>query len=225
MRNKKTVTTILAILREMYPDAVCSLSYDGVPFHLLVGAILSAQCTDRRVNEVTARLFPEYPDPLAMSSETEEVIGQKIKSCGLYHSKAHALVETSRMILSDYGGTIPNTREELQRFPGVGRKVANLFLGEVYGIPAVVVDTHCGRVAKRLGLTNSDSPLQAEKDLMACVPTEEWIKLGHRRVAHGRALCMARNPSCMNCPLKEVCVYARNGKRFDDRSESNPQLS
>ena len=205
---KAKAKVILAEFEKMYPDAVCSLEYDGIPFHLFVRAILSAQCTDKRVNEVSRTLFLEYPDPASFAAESEETIGEKIRSCGLHRAKAHAIVESSRMIAAEFGGQIPAGQEELQRFPGVGRKVANLIAGELYGVPAIVVDTHCGRVARRLGLTESDSPAKVEKDLMACIPKENWITLGHRFIAHGRALCTARNPKCPDCPVRKVCTYA-----------------
>jgi len=208
------VVFILAALEKMYPDAECSLDYDGDPFHLTVRAILSAQCTDKRVNEVTKTLFLEYPDPESFAREDEAVIGTKIMSCGLYRTKAHALVGSSKMIINEFGGKIPPDQKSLERLPGVGRKVANLILGEIYHIPAIVVDTHCGRVANRLGLSDSEAPLIIEKDLMACIPQANWITLGHRFVAHGRTLCMARSPKCPVCPVREVCTYA--GKKFSD---------
>ena len=202
------VSRILRIFAELYPDAECSLDEDGDSFHLVVRAILSAQCTDKRVNEVTKTLFRDYPDPADFARESEQVMGERIKSCGLYKTKAHALVASSQMIINEFGGQIPSDQKTLERLPGVGRKVANLILGEIYGIPSIVVDTHCSRVAKRLGLTKSDSPLQIEKDLAACIPKDNWITLGHRFVAHGRLLCMARNPKCPACPVREVCTYA-----------------
>jgi endonuclease-3 len=205
---KKKVSAILETLEELYPDAVCSLDNDGSPFHLLVRAILSAQCTDKRVNEVSKPLFAEFPDAEAFSLSDEETIGQRIKSCGLYRAKAHAIFMTSNILLQQFNGEIPARREQLESFPGVGRKIANLILGELYGIPAIVVDTHCSRVAVRLGLSDKASPSGIEKDLMTCVPRDKWIKLGHRLVAHGRDICSARNPRCGVCPLREVCTYA-----------------
>lgn len=215
MDKKKKAAIILGILEKYYPDAVCSLDYDGIPFHLFVSAILSAQCTDKRVNEVVKTLFKEYPAPEDFARESEEVIGEKIRTCGLFHAKAHALVVSSQMILDEYNGQIPSDPALLVRFPGVGRKVANLIAGEIYGIPGIVVDTHCGRVARRLGLTSAESPARIEKDLCACIPEAEWIKLGYRLVAHGRAICTARNPACPECPAKEVCTYA--GKEAKDK--------
>lgn len=215
MKKNEKVRFILDKLKEMYPEAVCSLDNDGDPFHLFVRAILSAQCTDKRVNEVTKTLFIEYPDPQAFAAESEDVMGGKIKSCGLYRSKAHALVISSQMLISEFNGTLPSDQKTLELFPGVGRKIANLIMGEIYRVPAIVVDTHCGRVAQRLGLSDSEIPLKIEKDLMACIPQEEWITLGHRLVAHGRTLCMARNPNCPVCPVREVCTYA--GEKSSDK--------
>ena len=213
--KKQKAAFVLDMLEKYYPDAVCSLDYDGIPFHLFVSAVLSAQCTDKRVNEVVKTLFKEYPAPEDFAAESEEVIGEKIRTCGLFRAKAHALVVSSRMILDDFGGEIPSDVSQLVRFPGVGRKVANLIAGEIYGIPGIVVDTHCGRVARRLGLTSAESPARIEKDLCACIPKADWIKLGHRLVAHGRTLCTARNPECPDCPAKEVCTYA--GKEEKDK--------
>jgi len=223
MNKKEKAKIILHELEILYPDAACSLDYDGIPFHLLVSAVLSAQCTDKRVNEVVRTLFPEYPDPEAFAAESEEVIGQKIKSCGLYRTKAHALVVSSQMIVNEFGGHIPSDEKTLERLPGVGRKVANLLMGELYHVPAIVVDTHCGRVANRLGLTESESPAIIEKDLMACIPKENWITLGHRLVAHGRNLCMARNPKCPECPVRKVCTYA--GKEHGAAARSQGRQS
>ncbi len=215
MKKNEKVRFILDKLKDMYPEAVCSLDNDGDPFHLFVRAILSAQCTDKRVNEVTKTLFLEYPDPQAFAAESEEVMGSKIKSCGLNRSKAHALVISSQMLISEFNGHLPSDQKTLEFFPGVGRKIANLIMGEIYRVPAIVVDTHCGRVAQRLGLSDSGIPLKIEKDLMACIPQEEWITLGHRLVAHGRTLCMARNPNCPVCPVREVCTYA--GEKSSDK--------
>jgi len=208
------VDFILGTLKKLYPDAECSLDNDGDPFHLMVRAILSAQCTDKRVNEVTKTLFLEYPDPSSFAREDETVMGSKIRSCGLYRTKARALVGSSRLILDEFDGKIPSDQKSLESFPGIGRKVANLIMGEIYHVPAIVVDTHCARVANRLGLTESEAPLTIEKDLCACIPRDNWITLGHRFVAHGRTLCMARNPKCPVCPVREVCTYA--GKKFSD---------
>lgn len=209
MQETHDISIILHALEKMYPQAECSLDNDGDPFHLLVRAILSAQCTDKKVNELTKTLFIKYPGMDDFSSADASVLGEEIRSCGLFRAKSKAIISSSQALLQKFGGSIPSALADLESLPGVGRKIANLMLGELYGIPAVVVDTHCARVAKRLGLTGSDSPAMIERDLMACIPKDKWITLGHRFVAHGRALCTARNPGCMSCELREVCFYAK----------------
>lgn len=208
MRKTERVKIILRELHKLYPDAVCSLDDDGDSFHFLVRSILSAQCTDRKVNLLTQTLFDKYAGMRDFADADQSALGEDIKSCGLYRAKSRAIIATSAMLLHRFNGQIPSERAELESLPGVGRKISNLIRGELFGIPGIVVDTHCGRVAKRLGLTDSDQPLQIEKDLTACIPESEWIKLGHRFVAHGRAVCTARKPSCEACALREVCLYA-----------------
>jgi len=210
VRKKDKVNIILSELERLYPNAVCSLDIDGDPFHFLVRSILSAQCTDKRVNLLTATLFEKYPNMLKFAEAETAELGEDIKSCGLYRAKSRALKATSAILLSKYEGRIPFESVDLERLPGVGRKVANLIRGELFGIPGIVVDTHCARVAKRLGLTESDQPARIEKDLSACIPEDKWITLGHRFVAHGRTVCTARKPMCEVCPLSEVCRYAKS---------------
>ena len=196
----------------MYPHAECSLDNDGDPFHLLVRAILSAQCTDKKVNELTKTLFVRYPGMNDFSTADASMLGEEIRSCGLFRAKSKAIIFTSQALLERFDGSIPSALDDLESLPGVGRKIANLMLGELYGTPAIVVDTHCARVAKRLGLSESDNPAVVERDLMACIPKDKWITLGHRFVAHGRALCTARNPGCISCELREVCFYAKQSR-------------
>jgi endonuclease-3 len=209
MPTQEVITSILYSLEKMYPEAECSLDNDGDPFHLLVRAILSAQCTDKRVNELTKTLFIKYPGMQDFSSADVSILGEEIRSCGLFRAKSRAIIQSSQTLLQKFGGGIPSALPDLESLPGVGRKIANLMLGELYGVPAIVVDTHCSRVAKRLGLSESDNPAVVERDLMACIPKDKWITLGHRFVAHGRALCTARNPACKSCELREVCFYAK----------------
>ncbi len=209
MRKQENVRIILSELEKLYPVAACSLDFDGDPFHFLVRSILSAQCTDKRVNILTSTLFEKYPGMREFADAETAELGEDIKSCGLYRAKSRAIKATSEILLDEYGGRIPSESRDLERLPGVGRKVANLIRGELFGIPGIVVDTHCARVAKRLGLTDSDQPLQVERDLSACIPEDKWITLGHRFVAHGRAVCTARKPLCEACPLSEVCRYAK----------------
>ncbi|NLT12135.1 MAG: endonuclease III [Clostridiaceae bacterium] len=213
MLSKAKVNIILSILEEMYPVAECSLDFDGNDFHFLVRAILSAQCTDKRVNEVTKTLFDKYPSVSSFAQAQQEALAKDIKTCGLYNSKSRNIIKTSQILEEMYDGQIPIESEDLESLPGVGRKVANLIRGELFSIPAVVVDTHCMRVAKRLDFADSDQPLRVEKDLSSCVPKDKWITLGHRFVAHGRALCSARSPKCNSCALEEVCKYGRSQAR------------
>lgn len=209
MLSKVKVNKILSILEELYPSAECSLDFDDSDFHFLVRAILSAQCTDKRVNEVTRKLFDKYPTISAFAEAEQEALAKDIKTCGLYNAKSKNIIKTSQILGKVYNGQVPIDSKDLESLPGVGRKVANLIRGELYSIPAVVVDTHCMRVAKRLGFTDSDQPLRVEKDLSSCVPKDKWITLGHRFVAHGRAICSARSPNCNSCALEEVCRYGR----------------
>ncbi len=209
VRKQVQVRIILSELEKLYPDASCSLDFDGDSFHFLVRSILSAQCTDKRVNHLTSTLFDKYPGMREFAAAETSELGEDIKSCGLYRAKSRAIKATSGILLERYDGHVPSESRDLESLPGVGRKVANLIRGELFGIPGVVVDTHCARVAKRLGLSDSDYPVQVEKDLMACIPKDNWITLGHRFVAHGRAVCTARKPLCEACPLREVCRYAK----------------
>jgi len=218
MQEQHKISIILSSLEKMYPLAECSLDNDGDPFHLLIRAILSAQCTDKKVNELTQTLFVNYPEMKDFSIADISILGEEIRSCGLFRAKSKAIILTSQALIEKFGGSVPSAREDLESLPGVGRKIANLMLGELFGIPAVVVDTHCARVAKRLGLTESDNPVVVERDLVACIPKDKWITLGHRFVAHGRALCTARNPGCRSCELREVCSYAKQTSA-DKRSE------
>lgn len=213
MPEKQRIETILSTLQKLYPQAECSLDNDGDPFHLLVRAILSAQCTDKRVNELTKTLFVKYPAVEDFSTADVSLLGEEIRSCGLFRAKSKSIILSSQVLLRDFDGKIPKALADLESLPGVGRKIANLMLGELYGIPAIVVDTHCARVARRLGLTESDSPAAIERDLKACIPEDKWITLGHRLVAHGRAICAARNPACKSCELREVCFYAKQPNR------------
>lgn len=208
MRKKDKVRFIISELEKRYPHVACSLDDDGDAFHFLVRSILSAQCTDKRVNELTSTLFDKYPGMREFALTDVRTLGEDIKSCGLYRAKSRAIKATSEILLTQYDGIIPSGSKDLESLPGIGRKVANLIRGELFGIPGIVVDTHCSRVAGRLGLTDSQNPLQVEKDLSACIPKEKWITLGHRFVAHGRAVCTARKPLCESCTLSEVCSYA-----------------
>lgn len=193
---------ILQILKETYPDPICALQYSK-PHELLFATRLSAQCTDARVNIVTPALFARFPELEDFAAAEVEEVEEYIRSCGFYHTKARDIVECARVLLSEYDGVLPDTVEELIKLPGVGRKTANLIVGDLYGKPAVVTDTHCIRIANRLGLCNTKEPEKVERALRAILPPEESSDFCHRLVLHGRALCTARAPACERCPLND----------------------
>ena len=208
MKDERAVRRIIDALRELYPDALCSLTYEK-DYELLFAVRLSAQCTDARVNLVTPALFARFPTLDAFAEASYEEVGEYIHSCGFYNAKARDLVECAKLLLSRHGGRVPGTMEELTALPGIGRKTANLILGDIYKKPAYVCDTHCIRITGRLGLTDgSRDPLRVEHQLRAVLPPEESSDFCHRMVLHGRALCMARSPRCEACPLAGDCDYA-----------------
>jgi endonuclease-3 len=198
---------IMRILRRMYPDAACTLEHVD-PWQLMVGAILAAQCTDARVNLITPGLFARFPDAAAMALAHQTEVEELVRSCGLFRNKARAIIGASQVIVERHQGMVPDQLDALLDLPGIGRKIANLILGDSFGIPAVVVDTHCARISKRLGLTDRDDPPGIEKDLMKVLPRADWADYGHLIVTHGRALCMARQPKCGDCALALLCRYA-----------------
>jgi endonuclease-3 len=191
-------------LKLMYPDADCTLIYRE-PYRLLISGILAAQCTDARVNIVVKNLFNDLPTIKSIADAPISDLEEYIRSCGFFHSKSKYIKESMNNLLNDFDGKVPETREELMTLPGVGRKIANLILGDCFGVQAIVVDTHCMRISKRLGLTESTDVLKIEQDLMRCVPKNEWTSFGHMIVLHGRALCMARSPKCTECDLRCLC--------------------
>ncbi|MGM9653182.1 MAG: endonuclease III domain-containing protein [Eubacteriales bacterium] len=201
------------LLAGLYPDAACSLAYGGDPWKLLVMARLSAQCTDARVNIVCGELFCALPDARSMADAPLETIESYIRPCGLYHTKAKSLKEAAAIVADRYGGSVPGTMEELLALPGVGRKIANLLLGDVYGQGGIVADTHCIRICGRLGFypEAQKDPLKTERILDALIPREEQSAFCHRLVMFGRDVCMARSPQCAGCPLREICDHAQNG--------------
>lgn len=202
------VKALLSGLRKLYPDVRCALEHRSA-WELLVATILSAQCTDVRVNLVTPGLFKLYPTPAALSQLEPEDIEPVIKSTGFFHNKAKSIVGAARKVTQDFQGEVPRTMSELLTLPGVARKTANVVLGSWFKIAdGVVVDTHVHRIARRLELTESDDPKQIEQDLMKVVPRKEWIDFSHRVIHHGRALCMARAPKCDACPLETLCHAA-----------------
>ncbi len=191
-------------LKEEYPDALCSLDYED-PLQLLISVRLAAQCTDARVNLVTPALFERFPTLEAFCDGTEEEIGELIHSCGFFRAKARDILGACRKIRDEFGGRVPDNMEDLLSLPGVGRKTANLILGDVYHKPAVVTDTHCIRISGRLGLTKNKAPEKVERDLRAVLPPEESNNFCHRLVLHGRAVCIARRALCEKCCMKEFC--------------------
>jgi endonuclease-3 len=192
------VRRILALLGRHYPDARCSLSFSS-PLELLVATILSAQCTDARVNAVTPALFAKYRTAAAYAAADPEELRREVRPTGFFRNKATAIVGAAAAIAARHGGKVPRTMEELTALPGVGRKTANVVLGNAFGIPGVVVDTHVGRVARRLGLTAASDPVKAEQDLMRLIPRARWVRFSHQLIAHGRAICRAPRPRCVDC--------------------------
>ncbi len=210
MTKKQKAAQIIELLKQEYPEVKCALLYTK-PHELLIATRLSAQCTDKRVNLVTPALFERFPSVEAFAkAEVSEVEGY-IKSCGLYHTKAQDIVEMCRMLNDVHGGTVPDNIEELVKLPGVGRKTANLIVGDLYGKPAMVCDTHVIRLTNRLGLSQGKDAAQVEKQLRAIVPPEEGLYFCHRLVWHGRGVCAARAPKCAECTLSEICAeYGKN---------------
>ncbi|MCD8346314.1 MAG: endonuclease III [Oscillospiraceae bacterium] len=204
MELQEKALKIVEILEEIYPGAQCSLEYTK-PHELLIATRLSAQCTDARVNMVTGALFERFPTIEDFARATPEEVEPYIRSCGLYHTKARDIVALAKALVENYGGQVPATLEELTALPGVGRKTANLIMGDVYHQPAVVTDTHCIRICRRLGLTTSDNPLKTEMELRAILPMDRASDFCHRLVNFGRETCVARKPRCEGCPLKGYC--------------------
>ena len=208
MRKQEKQKLILSILEETYKGMDTALNYT-TPFELLVAVILSAQCTDERVNKITARIFPRYNSPQKMGRLTLAEMEELIRDCGLYHAKAKNLLATCQRLVEHYQGEVPETREDLMTLPGAGRKTANVMLSVAFHQPALAVDTHVFRVSKRLGLAKGEDPLVVEKELLKIVPKEKWGEAHHWLIWHGRKLCKARNPLCTECPLVDVCPSGR----------------
>lgn len=202
------VDEILSILARTYPDAKCALEHQN-PFELLIATMLSAQCTDKRVNIITRRLFPKYPRPEDYVSLTQEQLEEEIRDCGLFRDKARNIRETCRLLLERHGGEVPDRMEDLVQLPGVGRKTANVVLSNAFGVPAIAVDTHVFRVSNRLGLATARTPEQTEQQLMERLPRELWSQAHHWLIHHGRNICHARGPNCGECPLQDHCRYGQ----------------
>ncbi|PSR29028.1 MAG: endonuclease III [Sulfobacillus thermosulfidooxidans] len=202
--SKLQIETILRIFSELYPNPTTELIHDG-PWQLLVATMLSAQCTDKRVNMITPRIFARFPAPedLAKASPTE--VEMLIKDCGLFHNKARNLIATAKRIVEDYGGQVPSDREALMTLPGVGRKTANVVLANCFGVDAIAVDTHVFRLAHRLGWTQAKDVQGTEEDLMRVIPQKQWAKAHHWLIFHGRRICSAKHPDCERCPIQGLC--------------------
>lgn len=207
-RAKKAVE----VLKERYPDATCALKYEGDPWRLLVMGRLSAQCTDARVNIVCEELFRRFPNARAMADAPVTEIEKLVFSCGVYKVKAQNIKDFSAIICESFNGRVPDTMEALLTLPGVGRKIANLILGDIYGKPAIVADTHCIRISGRLGLCDSKTPEKVEKTLVGLVEPSEQSDFCHRLVWFGREVCDAKKPKCAECPLRGDCEYVLNAE-------------
>ena len=210
--KKRRMGEIVSILEGVYPEPVCALEYGGDPWRLLVMARLSAQCTDARVNIACRDLFAHFPTAQALANAPLDAVERDIRQCGLFRVKAQNIIDASRMLCLEFGGVLPDSMEELLRFPGVGRKVANLLLGDIYKKPAVVTDTHCIRICGRLGMypETEKSPPKIEKILAKLISPEKQSDFCHRIVQFGRDTCTARAPQCERCPLSGVCLHREN---------------
>jgi len=208
MTKKQRAALAVEALKKEYPDAICSLTYTD-PLQLLIATRLSAQCTDARVNLVTPALFARFPTLDAFTEGSVEEIEELVHSCGLYKTKARDIFAACKMLKEEFDGVVPDSIEELTRLPGVGRKTANLVVGDIYHKPAVVTDTHCIRICGLLGISEGKDPLKVENQLREILPMDESNAFCHRLVLHGRAVCVARNPKCDICCMKEFCKYAK----------------
>lgn len=213
---------IVAALKEVYPTAECALQSGGDPWRLLVMGRLSAQCTDARVNIVCKDLFRRFPDAASMAGAELAEVEELVRPCGLYHTKAQNLIDASKMLLEEFGGVMPSDMEELLRFPGVGRKIANLLRGDLFSLPAIVADTHCIRLCGRFGMypETLKDPTRVEKILSGLVEPAEQSDLCHRLVQFGRDVCTARAPRCAGCPLAALCRKGQSGEKRTRRGVS-----
>ena len=203
--NPKRVAAILARLDEAYPEAICELKHAN-PLQLVISTILSAQCTDVRVNQVTESLYKKYPNAKAFAHANPAELEQEIRPTGFFRNKTKSVIGASKAIVEKFGGEVPRTMEEMLTLPGVARKTANVVLGTAYGIPSgVVVDTHVLRLSRRLELTKHEDPKNVEQDLMKILPKDKWIQFSHQLIWHGRRVCVARNPKCIQCNLESIC--------------------
>ena len=211
---------IVAALQEQYPEAGCALRHDN-PLQLLVATILSAQCTDARVNLVTPALFNRFPDAQAFAKASSRQLETAIRTTGFFRNKARNIKACCRTIQDRFGGQVPDRLEDLVTLPGVGRKTANVVLGNAFGIPGITVDTHVGRLSRRLGLTRHDDPVKVEFDLMKLIPKEKWSTFSLQLIWHGRRVCSARAPGCGECALRSLCPYPSRAM-LQGRTRSSP---
>ncbi len=195
---------IVRLLAQQYPDARCALHYEN-PLQLLIATILSAQCTDARVNQVTPGLFARFSNAKAFATADPRELETAIQSTGFFRNKTRNIQECCRQLLSKHNGRLPQTLEELVELPGIGRKTANVILGNAFGVPGITVDTHVGRLSRRMGLTTQTDAVKVERDLMQLIPKKEWTMFSHRMILHGRQVCHARKPKCAECALAKVC--------------------
>jgi endonuclease III len=213
--QRRRVRRLLDKLAGLYPDARCALHFE-TPLQLLVATILSAQCTDRRVNLVTPALFRRYPDAVAFATADPAELEGLIQSTGFFRNKARHIIQCCQEIVEKHAGSVPGTMEELVPLAGIGRKTANVVLGNAFGVPGIPVDTHVGRLSQRLGLTVETDPVKIERDLMAVVPRKEWTLFGHRVIFHGRQVCHARRPLCADCTLRRMCPRVGVGQEPEE---------
>ena len=210
--DQRRVSEIIKILSEEIPDSRIALRFTN-PLELLIATILSAQCTDVKVNQVTTDLFKKYYSAKDYAESNLVTLEEEIRPTGFYRNKAKSIQRCGQELVKRFGGEVPKTLEELVTLPGVGRKTANVILGNTFGIPGIVVDTHVHRVSQRIGLTKNDDPVKIEFDLMKIVPKEEWTHFSNLLVWHGRRICVARKPLCEQCPIRKLCGYGSNVKR------------
>ena len=204
--NQKRVKEIIKILSKEIPDSRIALKFSN-PFELLIATILSAQCTDVKVNQVTASLFKKYRSPRDYAEVDSKELEEDIRPTGFYRNKAKSIQKCCQELVNRFGGEVPRTLDDLMTLPGVGRKTANVILGNAFGVPGIVVDTHVHRVSQRIGLTKNDDPVKIEFDLMEIVPKEEWTHFSNLLIWHGRKTCVARNPLCEICPIRKLSDY------------------
>ena len=218
--NKKKAIEIVNILKEMYPDAKCSLDF-GTPFEMLVAVCLSAQCTDERVNKTTPSIFAKYRTPEDFANAKLSELENLVHPCGFYKNKSKNLKAAGETIISEFGGNVPESMDELVTIPGVGRKSANVIMLEAFDNPqGIAVDTHCSRIANRLGFSKESDPSKIEKDLCKYIPKEYWKDVNHVFIWHGRKMCSSQNPKCSDCKLHQYCLYAKDANKDSKRDTS-----